>query len=130
MNTISILRDFAIRGYVLDKERLQNGAFFSTVNQTSPNANIGNANGVLSFSPGLRGTSYTGTKVTSRFDNPEGAAALVGSCPMQPRWGWKESFGCQPRVARRAQPWAESWNAVGVPGNSGAHLKKMGAVWK
>ncbi|HIJ86384.1 MAG TPA: hypothetical protein HPP97_01720 [Desulfuromonadales bacterium] len=25
----SVLRDFAIRGYVLDKERLKNGAFFS-----------------------------------------------------------------------------------------------------
>jgi len=33
---VSILKDFAIRGYVLDKERLKNGSFFSKAYSDTP----------------------------------------------------------------------------------------------
>ena len=54
------------------------------------NPHSGNANGVPSFSPGLRGTSYPGNRATNR-NNPNGVASRVPnpapSERMEPRRG-------------------------------------------
>jgi len=63
-----------------------------------------NANGVPSFSPGLRGTSYPG-KQEEGIIHPNGVASRIAGA-MQPRWGRRLLCG-QPRVAPASQPWAE-----------------------
>ena len=77
-----------------------------------------NPKGIASSSPGLRGTSYPGSR-TGGFSTPTGLrpASASGS---QPRWGCG-SGARFPRVARASQPWASSRNPVGI---QRAHSRK------
>ena len=45
-----------------------------------------NPKGIVSFSPGLRGTSYPGFIVKNK-SNPNGVSSTVRDEMMQPRWG-------------------------------------------
>jgi hypothetical protein len=82
---------------------------------------LGNPKGIVSFSPGLRGTSYPG------FEHPKGLQPCRGCLtastdPFSPAGCWIDgraaerrsnpfrvgpSFYSTPRVARPYQPWAE-----------------------
>ena len=70
-----------------------------------------NPKGIVSSSPGLRGTSYPGAGAEG-YSTPTG---LRPSCPdaPQPRWGCglEARF---PKVARASQPWALCRNPVGI----------------
>ena len=46
-----------------------------------------NPNGIVSFSPGLRGTSYPG-RMAKTGVNPNGVVAILWLVGTQPRWGW------------------------------------------
>ena len=70
-----------------------------------------NPNGIVSFSPGLRGTSYPGLPL-QRFSTPTGLGRAASSL-LQPRWGCRPTAHF-PRVAPASQPWAEGWNPVGI----------------
>jgi hypothetical protein len=85
----------------------------------SANFSAGNPTGIVSFSPGLRGTSYPGRLMV--YDgNPEGVASSVPIAAVSPEARQREEFGgdttltgltvpsmIEPRVARASQPWAE-----------------------
>jgi hypothetical protein len=70
-----------------------------------------NPKGIVSSSPGLRGTSYPGFQVRW-FSTPTGLRQVSNGKP-QPRWG---SLFCArfPKVARSSQPWALSRNPFGI----------------
>ena len=72
---------------------------------------ICNPNGIVSPSPGLRGTSYPGSRAR-RCSTPTGLH-LVSSDAPQPRWGCGSVAGI-PRVARSSQPWALRRNPFGI----------------
>jgi len=67
--------------------------------------------GIVSTSPGLRGTSYPGLRETA-ISTPTGLRLLDDATP-QPRWGCL-SLTPFPRVARPSQPWALSRNPFGI----------------
>src|SRR5687767_9017659 len=69
-----------------------------------------NPKGIVSFSPGLRGTSYPGSKV-EWVSTPTGLCHVSSATP-QPRWGCMSSATI-PKVARSSQPWAGRWNLFG-----------------
>ena len=70
-----------------------------------------NPKGIVSSSPGLRGTSYPGSR-RDRFSTPTGLCHVATEGP-QPRWGcWVAAWF--PRVARASQPWAWSRNPFGI----------------
>src|SRR5438874_5211690 len=73
-----------------------------------------NPKGIVSFSPGLRGTSYPG-KTTLMGINPKGVVANRHRHPSQPqpRWGCGYDLARGPRVARSSQPWALCRNPFG-----------------
>jgi len=71
----------------------------------------GNPNGIVSSSPGLRGTSYPGWGAPA-FATPTGLRRVRSAKP-QPRWGCR-FCGRFPRVARSSQPWALSRNPFGI----------------
>jgi len=70
-----------------------------------------NPKGIVSSSPGLRGTSYPGL-LAAEFSTPTGLChgSTAGS---QPRWGWWP-LRIIPKVARSSQPWALSRNPFGI----------------
>ena len=70
-----------------------------------------NPNGIVSSSPGLRGTSYPGW-LSTMVTTPTGLRPTI-SAETQPRWGCSRSVGF-PRVARAAQPWAGGRNPFGI----------------
>ena len=72
---------------------------------------LGNPNGVVSSSPGLRGTSYPGEAPES-FSTPTGLRHTATGGP-QPRWGY-QIWNRLPRVARSSQPLAGGRNPVGI----------------
>ncbi len=69
--------------------------------------------GIVSLSPGLRGTSYPGARV-GNSSNPIGVAShLKFACRYNPFR--VEVTGCgPPRVARASQPWADRYNPFGI----------------
>jgi len=70
-----------------------------------------NPKGIVSFSPGLRGTSYPGSQA-EWISTPTGLCHVSVTEP-QPRWGcWLSATF--PRVARSSQPWALSRNPFGI----------------
>ena len=70
-----------------------------------------NPKGIVSASPGLRGTSYPGWRPAA-FPTPTGLRLVFKVWP-QPRWGCLPLPRC-PRVARSSQPWASGWNPFGI----------------
>ena len=70
-----------------------------------------NPKGIVSSSPGLRGTSYPGFQTRS-FSTPTGLRQVSNAEP-QPRWGCL-SCATFPKVARSSQPWALSRNPFGI----------------
>jgi outer membrane protein, multidrug efflux system len=70
-----------------------------------------NPKGIVSFSPGLRDTSYPGSQA-GFISTPAGLCRVSAGEP-QPRWGCLRSTAF-PRVARASQPWAWSRNPVGI----------------
>ena len=82
----------------------------------------GNPKGIPSQSPGLRGTSYPGSCVGQRADQPQrgcGPGAGGAATPL----GLLSLRTALPRVARSSQPWAVGRNPVGIPGDR--HLKRI-----
>ena len=75
------------------------------------NRQFRNPKGIVSSSPGLRGTSYPGL-ASVWFSTPTGLLPLAVPGP-QPRWGWPTPPGF-PRVARGSQPWALGRNPFGI----------------
>ena len=73
-----------------------------------------NPNGIVSSSPGLRGTSYPGSR-TEWCATPTGLwpVGTGGAEGPQPRWGCGV-IARFPRVARASQPWAGGRNPVGI----------------
>src|SRR5438105_409316 len=83
---------------------------------------IFNPKGIVSSSPGLRGTSYPG-KSRERLSNPErvvaGAPHNVRARNATTLSGLERAAICRPRVARSSQPlgfvaeslWDSSWDA-------------------
>ncbi len=75
-----------------------------------------NPNGITSFSPGLRGTSYPGPPFPKHHQPQRGCGRSVPAhCShrwTQPRWGCFH-FHRRPRVARALQPWAGGHNPFG-----------------
>ena len=71
-----------------------------------------NPKGIVSSSPGLRGTSYPGSDAP-RIPTPTGLHQVWVAEP-QPRRGCLPS-ATFPRVARTSQPWASSLNPFGIP---------------
>ena len=70
-----------------------------------------NPKGIVSHSPGLRGTSYPGS-IPREFSTPTGLRHDPPAKP-QPRWGcWLASMF--PRVAPSSQPWALGRNPFGI----------------
>src|SRR6266542_597670 len=80
--------------------------------EASENRRFCYPNGIVSASPGLRGTSYPGLPA-AWISTPTGLRQVCAAEP-QPRWGWlpRHIF---PRVARSSQPWALRWNPLGIP---------------
>src|SRR6185369_930422 len=78
---------------------------------TSENRRFCNPNGIVSASPGLRGTSYPGLPA-AWISTPTGLRQVCLAEP-QPRWGWSRRH-IFPRVARSSQPWALHWNPFGI----------------
>ena len=70
-----------------------------------------NPKGIVSASPGLRGTSYPGWRPAA-FPTPTGLRLVFTVWP-QPRWGCLPLPRC-PRVARSSQPWASGRNPFGI----------------
>jgi hypothetical protein len=75
------------------------------------NRQFRNPKGIVSSSPGLRGTSYPGL-ASVWFSTPTGLLPLAVPGP-QPRWGWPTPPAF-PRVARGSQPWALGRNPFGI----------------
>ena len=73
---------------------------------------LNNPNGIVSSSPGLRGTSYPGLIARNYFQPQRGWVADDSSGP-QPRWGCVH-LRVFPKVARASQPWALSRNPFGI----------------
>ena len=72
---------------------------------------VSNPNGIVSFSPGLRETSYPGSP-SKIFSTPTGLCHAIQRW-LQPRWGC--GFNARfPRVAPASQPWAEGRNPFGI----------------
>ncbi|GEM_PF-1261063 len=144
---IAVLRDFAIRGYVLDKERLKNGGsilgkkyFNQGMNRFSiptglhhpaqgcrvREATLGQAFGMI---PTLKGLQPCARHLLQPL---QGCDVLLGL----PRVGVPRLSGSD------HQPWADGCNPVGVARarcraeaiparrRMDGHLKEMGAVWK
>ena len=94
-----------------------------------------NPKGIVSSSPGLRGTSYPGAGAEG-FSTPTGLCPVCPDAP-QPRWGW-EPTARFPKVARasrlrcaaarHAQPWALGRNPVGI--QHGNCRMILGLVWR
>ena len=72
---------------------------------------FGNPKGIVSISPGLRGTSYPGSD-WEMFSTPTGLHHISTNA-LQPRWGC-EDVGCFPRGAPSSQPWAVCRNPLGI----------------
>ncbi len=70
---------------------------------------ISNPNGIMSSSPGLRGTRYPGCWWGGNRQPQRGCGLGRRRERAQPRWGWP-SPPRFPRVARASQPWALSRN--------------------
>ena len=70
-----------------------------------------NPEGIVSFSPGLRGTSYPGSEA-EWISTPTGLRHACRAEP-QPRWGCLPS-ATFPKVARSSQPWALGRNPFGI----------------
>jgi hypothetical protein len=75
------------------------------------NQRFSNPKGIVSASPGLRGTSYPGWRPAA-FPTPTGLRLVFTVLP-QPRWGCLRLPRC-PRVARSSQPWASGRNPFGI----------------
>ena len=73
----------------------------------------GNPEGIVSSSPGLRGTSYPGSAGQKQI-NPNGVAGVFAVKKPQPRWGWENFAPRSPKVARASQPWALRRNPFGI----------------
>ena len=98
-----------------------------------------NPKGILSLSPGLRGTSYPGC------DRSEDSPTLKGLQHLSLMPGGRSksvrcynpfrvehALGMQPRVARASQPWAEGCNPVGIeikPVDSWVNTSSEGEGW-
>ena len=73
-----------------------------------------NPEGIGSFSPGLaRFREGLPWVAMVEFHNPERVESPVLLKQIQPFQGWDFSL-FSPRVARSSQPWAESFNPVGI----------------
>ena len=71
-----------------------------------------NPKGIVSFSPGLRGTSYPGS-LPAESSTPTGLCHASAAKP-QPRWGCP--VPCTfPKLARASQPWALCRNPFRIP---------------
>ena len=147
-----ILRDFAIRGYVLDKERLKNGAFLSREYYENLLAEIREIRAserkfyqkitdiyatAMDFQRQRR--CVPKPRVGARNERlpwetvpicsqPQRGCGTTGESRRNPG-GVETVTGIAPKVARASQPWAGGRNPVGI-GRVDEHLKKMGAVWK
>jgi hypothetical protein len=74
---------------------------------------ISNPKGIVSSSPGLRGTSNPGNRSGGNRQPQRGCGLKAGRGQAQPRWGWQPPHRF-PRVARASQPWALSRNPFGI----------------
>src|SRR5438034_4413212 len=70
-----------------------------------------NPKGIVSASPGLRGTNYPRWGPAA-FPTPTGLRLVFTVWP-QPRWGCLPLPRC-PRVARSSHAWASGWNPFGI----------------
>ena|ERR1039458_1680161 len=80
-------------------------------NHTQQVHRFGNPKGIVSTSPGLRGTSYPGW-LPAGISTPTGLRP-VSTVQPQPRWGCFP-LSRFPKVARASQPWALSRNPFGI----------------
>ena len=73
-----------------------------------------NPNGIPSQSPGLRGTSYPGSRVPRLFPNPNGVASSATRRFATTPLGLTNILESVPRVVAPLQPWAEGHCPVGA----------------
>ena len=113
LNSTAVPRETGLKGILRTSQKPWRKILTRVRWQSLHLARIFNPNGIVSVSPGLRGTSYPGW-ADGKPANPNGVAPHVLVTNHNPV-GVECSFSRgSPRVARSSQPWAERRNPFGI----------------